>query len=140
MKIICSKQAIRKFRVECKKKFPVEHVGALFGSRTSEGDLLIERIEPITHEATNGDVTIQDRHMYSSKRSALRKETDWLGTIHSHCWTKEIECCWHLSSVDIESALTWGEAICGLVYVYEKGKKSTVHWYVPNPIPKVAYV
>ncbi len=140
MKIICSRKIIRKFREECKKLSPIEHVAALFGSRSSDGDLIITRIEPLRYEATEDDVTVQDRDMRRSKLSALRKESEWLGTIHSHCWTKEVDCCWHLSGADIESALEFGESICGIVYVFDEGKKSSVHWYVPHPIPKVKYL
>lgn len=140
MRIICSKQAIRKFRNECKKRSPIEHIAALFGSRSSNGDIEIERIESIRHTATADYAVIQDDDMRRSKLSALRKETNWLGTIHSHCWTEEVACCWHLSSADIESALEYGETVCGIVYVFDGGQKSSVHWYIPNPIPKVSYV
>ncbi len=71
--------------------------------------------------------------------AAIRKEQDWIGTIHSHCSAPGDETCSHLSPPDIKSALEWGETVCGLVYVDSGGRRTSVHWYVPYPIPNVIY-
>jgi hypothetical protein len=50
-----------------------------------------------------------------------------------------VNCCEHLSKCDIQSALQWGETICGLVYVFNGGRNTSAHWYVPSPLPEVSY-
>ena len=34
---------------------------------------------------------------------------------------------------------SWGEAICGIIYVDNEGHRSSVHWYVPQPPPDLIY-
>jgi len=119
--------------------FPNEHFAALYGTRSPEGDVLITKIAPVVHIAKSHSIEIDEPDIYRSKRAALRKDEDWIGTIHSHCDTTADPVCWHLSKSDIRSALKWGEAVCGVVFVDSDGHRTDVHWYIPNPIPKVTY-
>lgn len=139
MKVICPRKALQQFRAECRKKFPCEHMAALFGRRSDEGNLLITRIASIRHEGTPEAINIHRRDVWRSKAAALRGDDDWLGTIHSHCSSETDPCCWHLSVADIKSAQEYGEAICGIVYVDNGGKRSSVSWYDPTPLPEVIY-
>lgn len=140
MKIICPQKAIQKFRAECRKSYPQERLAALFGHRSDEGNVVITHIHPIRCKETEKDVTFHRKDILRSKMQALRRGEDWLGTIHSHCSTKEFDCCHHLSPHDIKSAIEFGEVICGIVFVDEEGTRSDVYWSVPNPIPEVTYV
>jgi hypothetical protein len=140
MKIFCSRKLLLRFRRECRELFPCEHIAALFGKRLPSGDIRITRLKALMHNGSDADgIDIKLRHIMSSKMSALRKKEDWVGTIHSHCNRVTDRCCWHLSKTDIKSALEYGEAVCGIVYVDEKGTRTSVHWYIPRPIPDVAY-
>lgn len=139
MKILCPRALLLPFRRECRERFPREHIAALFGQRSDEGNIVITRLAPIVHTSTVDAIDIKGIAIRKSKMSALRKDEEWLGTIHSHCHMKSDPCCWHLSKSDIKSALSYGEAICGLVYVSDRGSKTSVHWYVPHPIPEVFY-
>lgn len=117
-------------------------MAALFGLRSSEGNLVITRVAPIDHIATEAAIHLDNggNSIRKSKMSALRKQEDWIGTIHSHCHRENDPCCQHLSDCDIQSAVSYGEAVCGLVYVYAEGTRTDVHWYIPNPLPEVLYV
>ncbi len=135
MVILYPKKLLRKFRDECKKRYPLETLTAIFGQRAPNGDVMITRLEHIAGRTSESQVEISDHNIRKSKISALRGQDDWLGTIHSHCWTKEVDCCGHLSEADVLSAVEFGETICGVVYVYDSGKKSVLNWYVPTPLP-----
>lgn len=139
MKIICPKKLIRRFRGECREAYPNEHFAAIYGLRSDEGNLLITRIAPVPHTSDADGVTIKQNGINSAKMAALRKDQEMIGTIHSHCSSTGDECCWHLSNTDIKSALQWGESVCGIVYVDRGGRRTSVHWYVPTPIPEVIY-
>lgn len=139
MKIICPRKLISQFRRECRKKFPNEHFAAIYGLRSDEGNFLVTRIAPVEHQGDADGIKVNGSGILRSKKAALRQESDWLGTIHSHCSAEGDECCWHLSDDDIKSALQWGEAICGIVYIDSGGHRSTVHWYAPSPLPEVTY-
>lgn len=129
------------FRRECRKLFPNEHFGVLHGSRNAVGDIFITKIAAVYHKPDPGAIHVEESDIYRSKRAALRQDSDWIGTIHSHCSNPpDNDVCWHLSNADIRSALQWGESICGVVYVDSDGRRSFVHWYVPSPIPAVAYI
>lgn len=138
MKIFCPRPILLKFRRECRARFPLEHMAALYGRRSDEGNVIITEIVPIA-TGTKDSISIHKSVIDKSKRAALRRQEDWLGTIHSHCSSPGDYCCWHLSSSDIKSAMSWGETICGVVHVDEGGKRSSVHWYVPAPLPQVYY-
>lgn len=139
MNVACNRKLLQQFRNECKKKFPVEHLAALFGQCFADGSLMISDITPIAHEADENQVNFENSDLRKSKMLALREKKDWIGTIHSHCFMKDDPCCWHLSSTDINVALEIGELICGLIYVFDEGKRTQAYWYVPSPIPKVKY-
>jgi hypothetical protein len=139
VKINCSRHILRQFRKECREHFPNEHFAAIYGVRSPEGNILITKIAPVFHEGSAHQIDVTEADIYRSKRAALRKDEDWIGTIHSHCDTKKDPVCWHLSNVDIRSALAWGEAICGVVFVDDDGRRTEVNWYVPSPIPEVVY-
>jgi hypothetical protein len=101
---------------------------------------MITSVETITHEATPDAIKIEGASIHKSKMSALKKREDWIGTIHSHCFVKNDPTCWHLSRTDMLSAMQYGETVCGLVFVTKSGgKRTSVHWYVPHPMPEVVY-
>ena len=139
MKIIAPKKDLRKFRAECRAKFPKEHMAALYGHRASDGALMITRIAPFSHTSTSEDIDYAPGAVRRSKTAALRNHEEWIGTIHSHCFMQSSPTCWHLSTTDIETAIKDGESVCGLVYVYNRGRRSDLHWYIPKPLPEVAY-
>lgn len=119
--------------------FPNEHFAALYGTRSPEGDVVITSIAPVYHQAKAHSISVEELDILRSKRAALRKDEEFVGTIHSHCDTVEDPVCWHLSKSDIRSALKWGEAVCAVVFVDSNGRRTDVHWYIPHPIPKVNY-
>lgn len=139
MKIFCPRALLLPFRRECRERFPHEHIAALFGQRSNEGNIVITRLAPIKHKATAEDIRYQSIDIHKSKMSGLRKGEEWIGTIHSHCDSPNDPCCWHLSKSDIQSALSYGETVCGIVFVTENGSRTDVHWYIPHPIPEVFY-
>lgn len=139
LKIVAPRAALRQFRAECRRKYPKEHVGALFGHRAPDGSVMITRIAPVPHTSTNGHVDYDTGALQKSKTTAIKDGEEWLGTIHSHCYVASNPTCWHLSETDINSAIMDGETICGLVYVYARGRRSDVSWYIPQPLPEVGY-
>jgi hypothetical protein len=139
MNIFCDRKLLFQFRRECRERFPSEHFAAIYGTRSPEGNVLITRIAPIEHTSNSGAIYIKNGAIQRSKRSALRAEADWLGTIHSHCDAPNDPACWHLSDSDIRSALSDGESISGIVFVDQGGTRTTVHWYVPQPLPIAIY-
>ncbi len=139
MKIFCDRKLLMEFRKECRSRFPVEHFAAIYGTRTPDGNVKITRIAPVEHTSNAGAVYLKKGAIQRSKKSALRGEVDWLGTIHSHCDTKKDPSCWHLSDPDIKSALADGESISGIVFVDQGGHRTEVHWYVPMPLPTAVY-
>lgn len=141
MNITVPRKILNAFRKECRKAFPVEHVGALHGVRGENGDVLITNIVPIVGATSTEDaVNYNQNHVRRSKMKALRKSQDWLGTIHSHCFTKEVVTCPHPSPTDIKTAISDGEVVMGIVYVCDEGRESSVFWYVPSPLPTVQVV
>ncbi len=101
---------------------------------------MLTRVSPVAHTSDADGVNLKHKNgILRSKIAALRLDEEFLGTIHSHCFRPEDPTCWHLSAMDIRTALEWGETICGLVYVDDGGRHTDVHWYVPAPIPVVIY-
>ena len=139
MILVIDRKQLEAFRRECKRAYPNETVAVLFGERIEHG-LRIDRIERIDFTGDENGLAIQDRHIRSSKIKALRQQSDWLGTIHSHGSTAESSSCPHLSDTDIRSAIEYGEAICGVVHVYDEGKKTEICWQVPTPRPMVKWI
>lgn len=136
MKILYPRVILNRFRKQCRLAFPNETIAVLHGARNQAGDILITDIVAIPHVGTEGEVDYR-RHgqVRSSKMKALRAKQDWIGTIHSHPTTDEDQCCWHPSDADIKIALADGEVVMGIVYVFEKGSRTSVHWYVPAAPP-----
>lgn len=139
MNILCPRKLLSQFRRECRQRFPKEHFAAVYGLRSDEGNFLITEVVPVKHEADRWGVKIDPDSIIESKEAALVKGVDWLGTIHSHCSTVKDPTCWHLSETDYKSALKWGEAVCGLVYVDRNGTRTFVQWYIPAPVLDVIY-
>jgi hypothetical protein len=138
MNIIVPRKKLQAFRRECRAAFPNEVIAVLRGSRNETG-VEIQDIVPIRHVGDPDKIDVKGADIRNTKISALFMGAEFLGTIHSHCYVPEDPCCWHLSKTDIKSALKDGETVCGLVYVYDAGKRSDVHWYLPHPIPTVEY-
>lgn len=140
MKILVPRKQLNRFRKECRERYPIEHIAALFGKRSDLGNILVTRIAPLDHsKATADKVEISNINIRRSKMKALRQEDDWIGTIHSHCTAPKDECCWHMSDADTKTALEYGEAISGIVYVYEGGSRTSVHWYEARPQIEVVF-
>ena len=138
--VLCiNRRELEMFRRECKRAFPNETVAVLFGERIEHG-LRIDRIEVLPHTGDENGLQVQDRHIRNSKIKALRQQSDWLGTIHSHGSTPDCSTCPHLSDTDIRSAIKMGETICGVVHVYNGGKNTEICWQVPTPVPTVRYL
>jgi len=138
--VLCiNRRQLEAFRWECKRAFPNETVAVLFGERIEHG-LRIDRIERIDFTGDENGLQIEDRHIRNSKIKALRQQSDWLGSIHSHPDTTNDGTCPHLSSMDIRSAIRFGETVCGVVYVYNGGKNTEIHWQIPTPEPVVKYL
>lgn len=138
MKIIVPRKQLLEFRAQCRKAYPKETIAALFGVRTHDG-VEVKSIQQIAHTGAQFEIDLKDRHVIRSKMAALRTGNDWLGTIHSHCDTKAEPLCWHMSPTDVKSALEYGEAICGIVFVDQQGHRSEVHWYIPAAPPVIEY-
>lgn len=137
MVILCDPKVLRQFRKECRERYPLEHLAAVIGHHSTEGNILITRLADIQHEAEKNSISWRRSDVVKSKKQALNKDEEWLGTIHSHCHTVSDPTCEHLSDVDIRTAMRFGESICGLVYVYAGGERTDVRWYVPHPLPKI---
>jgi proteasome lid subunit RPN8/RPN11 len=138
MIIYIDRAMLNAFRKKCRENYPVESFAVLDGIR-GEGGVYVTAIKPIAHVATPDKVEVKNEAMIRSKIHALRKGAEFIGTIHSHCSTDTEQTCWHLSTTDIKSALKDGESVCGVVYVYDGGHRTEVHWYVPSPLPKVIF-
>ena len=148
MKITIPRNVLAPFRKQCREAYPKETIGVLHGVRTEAGDLIIAQIKSIPHTASEDGINYGGQ-VYRSKMKALRAGADWLGTIHSHPWTEQCQTCPHPSETDVKSGLEFGEAVMGIVYVFldeplKAGVKpklrTSVHWYVPSPIPEVEMV
>ncbi len=141
MNIVCPRKALLSFRRLCRRNFPNETLGLLRGQRTIDG-IEIKEIIVIDDVISTPDYVQPNDHRVipKAKISALRKDQEFLGTIHSHCSTPECKACEHLSAQDIITALHDGELICGVVYVYKAGTRSDVNWYVPTLPPRIQYV
>lgn len=129
---------MRKFRRECCERFPKERMAVLYGSRTPEG-VIIADIVAIPHTATTQMINYDEHHIPKSKIKALEAGYEFVGTIHSHPSTPRSATCAHPSDPDIQSALENGELVMAIVYVYAKGTKTDVAWFVPAPLPEVVY-
>jgi hypothetical protein len=134
MKIICPRKVLNEFRKKCRLAYPNETLAVLRGKRGDEG-VEITDIVSIPHEGD--EFEIKNYNIRKAKMAALRKGSDFVGTIHSHIWSPEVYTCGHMSRQDIKDALQSGETICGIVLVYKEGHRTEVSWYVPAPLPKV---
>ena len=139
MQILAPRKLLRKFRKECRETFPKEHFAVLFGKRSDRGALMITRIAPVAYDSTVDGLDPKKGVIEWSKTQAIKNGDEWLGTIHSHCHRATDPACWCLSEQDVRTAMAWGESVCGLVYVYDRGKRTSLHWYIPQPLPEVAY-
>lgn len=139
MKITLDRKQLLAFRKQCRANYPRETMAVLRGKRTTEG-VEIEAIQDFPHTGTVDASHYGDKQIPRAKMKALRKGAEFIGTIHSHCLSKHFDCCGHPSDADIRTALKQGEAVMGIVYVYQGGQRTEVNWYVPKPQPEVIYV
>ena len=139
MKLVVPRKHLQEFRTKCRTAYPNEYMGALFGVRTDAG-IEIHAIKDIEHLSNADGCYFLDKTITRSKMSALRAEKEFVGTIHSHCHQPAVETCEHMSELDTQSAVKFGELVCGIVYVFDEGHKTEVHWYVPIALPEVDYL
>lgn len=141
MKLVVPRQQLQAFRAACRLAYPCETMAVLRGTRAEDGSVVVTEIKAIPHVACENGILQKgyERNMLNAKIGALRAGSEFVGTIHSHCGTKEFETCEHPSPADIKSALKHGEVVFGIVYVWDDGHRTEVSWYVPTPLPEVEY-
>lgn len=138
MKIIVPRTQLQVFRAVCRKVFPCETIAMLRGERTTEG-VIIHGIVPIPHRANENGIGDYTKDLVRAKMAALRKGSELVGSIHSHCDPDNRSTCEHMSVADIRSGVRDGELVCGIVYVWDGGHRTEVHWYQPVALPEVEY-
>lgn len=140
MKIIVPRRALLRFRTECRELWPKEHLACLWGERTHDTVSISQFAKfPYRHTA-DGNLTYDYYpDVQKSKMAALRAGLEWLGTIHSHPFTRHVACCEHLSETDIHFGVAHGETISGVCLVYKDGRRTSVHWFLPQIPPEVTY-
>jgi hypothetical protein len=139
VKIIVPRKALLQFRKECRQAWPKEHLACIWGRRTPD-TVVVASFRTILFIGTVAAAHYADEDIRRSKMAALRAGLDWLGTIHSHTFQKTAATCEHLSPADIDTGVSNGEVISGVVLVYDSGKRTEVHFFEPRVPPEVEYV
>lgn len=140
MKFVIPRAKLMAVRRQARAAFPNEYLSVLWGQRTGS-DVRIEEFRSIPFHGTPDAASYDQLAITRSKRAALRVGLEFVGTIHSHVWDKQDAfTCEHLSPDDQRTSAINGELLSGIIYVYNQGRSTEVHWYEPQVPPEVTYV
>lgn len=129
--------SLGEFKFVARQSFPKEHIVSIEGRIEGTAVYIEEFVENIDYAGDDAGnwLDYADDAITRAKQSAAGKGRQWLGTIHSHCYEKDVTN--GPSQTDHVSGHFSGESISA-IYTIAQTKKigrlwsPPIHWFVPQ--------
>lgn len=129
MKVVIDKRVLAGFRRRAWRKFPKEHMEALFG-RIYKDTIHITLFYDFPHKSSVWHCSYDQDEIEALRVEAEHLGLKYLGGIHTHTGLKTCE---HMSPIDHITSLSDGDPISGILYLTRSGRsRSRINFYVPS--------
>lgn len=129
MKVVIDKRVLANFRKRAWRKWPKEHMEALFGRRL-KNEVHITVFYHFPHRGTVWHCTYELDEIERLREEASQLGLEYLGAIHTHTGLKTCE---HMSEMDHQTSLADGDVISGILYLTKAGqRRSRINFYIPS--------
>ncbi len=123
---------LQKFRRRAWRRYPNEHIEALFGHFLAGVATVSMIYELDSKDAKTDSIDLHDDALEDAQAIAKKFGLRFLGTIHTH---PGYASCSHASACDLESSVADGEILFGVYHLHDDGplrrRKSAVNFSCP---------